>query len=224
MSCLVMNPSDRPSFDKLLKKVKRHTRAWMRNLARGLRYAPENHPGFVRHSLLGLKESWPLRSMLDDDSRPPPKTRSSDTSDEVKDTLSSSGEDDDEDGAGDAGGGGGGGNEDQGEDDHEHDDGDDDEDGDAANSKNRSAGAGAERSTRPRREPPKKRGVKGKGPQTPKEDAPKAAKTGLKIKLGPKAQAAPKDVPKAPAGRLILKPPRKPKMPTPTAMDGARAE
>lgn len=156
LSCLAESPSDRPSFDKLLRKIRRRTGEGANDLAQGLRTADEGHKGFSDHALLGIQDKWPLKSMLsgklpEDRTTPDPpdedKTReSSEESSEPSDSESDS-ESDDDGGAGAAGGAGGAGGDGAG-----GDDGGRADDGGRRGSGSRepSAAAGAESSRTPR--------------------------------------------------------------------------
>lgn len=119
LSCLAESPIDRPSFDKLLRKIRRRTGEGANDLAQGLRTADEGDKGFSDHALIGIQDKWPLRSMLsgklsEDRTTPDPpgEDKTSDSSEESSnpsDSESDSESDDDGDvgGAGGAGGAGG---------------------------------------------------------------------------------------------------------------------
>ena len=202
LSCLAESPSDRPSFDKLLRKIRGRTGEGANDLAQGLRTADEGDKGFSDHALIGIQDKWPLRSMLsgklpEDRTTPDPpgedKTRdSSEESSEPSDSESDS-ESDDDGGTGAAGGANGANGEAGGE--------GREEDGRRARSGSRepSAAAGAEPSptTRPTKggkglPPPQKR-PKGptstlkrtrKGSQQVEEtEDPEPARKKMKIKF-----------------------------------------
>lgn len=75
MECLEYLPRNRPSLDAVLKKIRRHTGSGSRDLARGLRHAPADDPGFTKFGLLLGREQWPLRSMLRDEPANPRDSR-----------------------------------------------------------------------------------------------------------------------------------------------------
>ncbi|CAK3746349.1 unnamed protein product [Lecanosticta acicola] len=196
MSCLARDPRNRPTFDVLLRKIRRRTGDGSIDLARGLRFADKDNRGFQRHALLGLAEGYPMGDMLADamkgsaPKRPDPQE--SQGSDYVSETPRYSGD----------------GDEDDGNDDDEDEDGggdDSDEDGGGPAASGSSAGPGAETSAQgPRRGGRGKRPLSAHGPQRPK--------IMLKLKRPRPEGDAAGDAPKSPAKKrkLKIKGPRKP--------------
>ncbi|CAK4032535.1 hypothetical protein D0861_03905 [Lecanosticta acicola] len=69
MECLAYLPEERPSFDRILKQIRRHTTSGRNDGAGGLRLASADDRRFGKYGLLLRKERYPLRSMLQDELR-----------------------------------------------------------------------------------------------------------------------------------------------------------
>ncbi|CAK3746347.1 hypothetical protein D0861_03905 [Lecanosticta acicola] len=65
MRCVGYSPDERPSFDQLLRKIRRNTGdGGKRDYARGLRNAPAGHGRFNKYALRTAREEWMLRMVL----------------------------------------------------------------------------------------------------------------------------------------------------------------